>query len=57
MLGQSVLTDPYLAANNPAADPDRIVPHRTDGATIEGERLAVRLPARSWSVVRLAPPA
>ena len=55
--GQSVLTGPELTVHNDAADPYRIVPKPADGATIEGERLAVRLPARSWSVVRLAAPA
>ena len=55
--GHSVLTDPDLAAHNTAADPYRIVPNPASGATIEGERLAVRLPARSWNVVRLAAPA
>jgi alpha-L-arabinofuranosidase len=54
--GQSVLTDPDLTAHNTATDPYRIVPKRANGCTIEGERLAVRLPARSWSVVRLAAP-
>ena len=55
--GQSVLTDPDLAARNTAADPYRIVPHPANGATIDGERLAALLPARSWNVVRLAAPA
>ena len=55
--GQSVLTGPDLAVHNTAADPYRIVPNPATGATIAGERLAVRLPARSWSVVRLAAPA
>ena len=55
--GHSVLTGPDLAAHNTAADPERVAPSRADGATIRGEQLAVRLPARSWNVVRLAAPA
>ena len=55
--GQSVLTGPHLAAHNTATDPYRIVPSPTRGATIERDRLTVRLPARSWSVIRLAAPA
>ena len=52
--GQSVLAGPDLAAHNTAADPSRVVPRSADGATVTGESLAVRLPARSWSVIRLA---
>ncbi|MFL5716574.1 MAG: alpha-N-arabinofuranosidase [Chloroflexota bacterium] len=55
--GQSVLTGPDLAAHNTAADPYRVIPRPADGATITGDGLAVRLPARSWNVVRLAAPA
>ncbi len=53
--GHSVLTDPDLAAHNTATDPSRIVPTAASGAALDGERLAVRLPARSWNVVRLRP--
>ena len=55
--GQSVLAGPDLAASNTAADPSRVVPAPANGATITGDRLAVSLPSRSWSVLRLAPPA
>ena len=55
--GQSRLSGPDLAAHNSAADPYRVAPSPADGATIKGERLTVRLPARSWSVARLSAPA
>ncbi|MFL5722841.1 MAG: alpha-L-arabinofuranosidase C-terminal domain-containing protein, partial [Chloroflexota bacterium] len=55
--GQSVLTGSDLAAHNTAADPYRVIARPADGATITGDGLAVRLPARSWNVVRLAAPA
>jgi alpha-N-arabinofuranosidase len=51
--GHSVLTDPDLAACNTATDPSRIVPAAASGAALDAGRLAVRLPARSWNVVRL----
>jgi alpha-N-arabinofuranosidase len=51
--GQSVLTDSDLAARNTVTDPSRIVPAASSGAALDGERLAVRLPAHSWNVVRL----
>ena len=53
--GHSVLTDPDLAAHNTATEPSRIVPTGAGGAALDGERLAVRLPPRSWNVVRLRP--
>jgi alpha-N-arabinofuranosidase len=54
--GQSVLAGPDLSAHNTAADPYRVMPRSADGATMSEHRLAIRLPARSWNVVRLAPP-
>ena len=53
--GHSVLSDPDLAAHNTATEPSRIVPTGAGGAALDGERLAVRLPPRSWNVVRLRP--
>jgi alpha-N-arabinofuranosidase len=53
---QTVLTDPDLAAANTAQDPERLVPRPAGGATVHDGRLSVRLPARSWNVVRLAEP-
>ena len=53
---QTVLTDPDLAAANTADDPERLVPRPAGGATVDDGRLSVRLPARSWNVVRLAAP-
>jgi alpha-N-arabinofuranosidase len=51
--GHSVLTDADLAARNNATDPNRLVPTSASGVAFDGERLALRLPARSWNVVRL----
>ena len=52
----TVLTDPDLAAADTADDPERVIPRPASGATVDGARLSVRLPARSWNVVRLAAP-
>jgi alpha-N-arabinofuranosidase len=53
--GQTVLTDPDLRASNSADEPRRLVPRLAEGAVVEDGRLSVRLAARSWNVVRLAP--
>jgi alpha-N-arabinofuranosidase len=50
---QTVLADPDVRASNTATHPDRVVPVRRDGATLDGESLTVELAARSWNVVRL----
>ena len=50
----SVLADPDIRASNTAAEPDRVVPKRAGGATVDGDRLSVLLPPRSWNVVRLS---
>ncbi len=49
----SVLADPDLRASNTAVAPLRIVPRAADAATVDGDRLSVVLPPRSWNVVRL----
>jgi alpha-L-arabinofuranosidase len=51
------LSDPDPSASNSADRPDRVRPRRLPGATLDGDRLAVVLPPRSWNVVRLAQPA
>jgi alpha-N-arabinofuranosidase len=42
-----------LSASNTADHPRRVVPADGLGATIDGDRLRVMLPARSWNVLRL----
>jgi alpha-N-arabinofuranosidase len=48
-----VLSDDDLDASNTAEQPDRVVPAKGSGATVEGGSLRVQLPARSWNVLRL----
>jgi alpha-N-arabinofuranosidase len=50
----TVLADSDLRASNTAAEPLRVVPRSADAATVDGDRLAVVLPPRSWNVVRLS---
>jgi alpha-N-arabinofuranosidase len=42
-----------LSASNTADHPRRVVPVDGSGATIDGDRLRVVLPARSWNLLRL----
>ena len=52
-----VLTDADLDATNTAEHPDRVTPSAGTGAAIDGGRLTVELPPRSWNVIRLEVPA
>jgi alpha-L-arabinofuranosidase len=48
-----VLADEDLDASNTADQPDRVVPRRGSGGTVEGHSLRGELPPRSWNVLRL----
>jgi alpha-L-arabinofuranosidase len=48
-----VLTAPDRTLTNTVAEPDRVVPHRVDGASIVDGELTAELPALSWNVIRL----
>ena len=48
-----VLRGRRIDASNTADHPDRVRPVRGSGATVSGASLAVDLPARSWTVLRL----
>jgi alpha-N-arabinofuranosidase len=48
-----VLEDADLDAMNTAEQPDRVVPSRATGATVDGGILRAELPPRSWNVLRL----
>jgi alpha-N-arabinofuranosidase len=52
-----VLADEDPTACNTAERPDRVAPRLGTGAAVDGGVLAVELPGRSWSVVRLTGPA
>ncbi len=49
----TVLADVDIRAANTATAPDRVVPRRGDGAILDGERLSVVMPPRSWNVIGL----
>jgi alpha-L-arabinofuranosidase len=51
----SVLADDDLQARNTAEQPDRVVPRRGTGASVEDGQLTVGLPPASWNVLRLRP--
>ncbi len=48
-----VLTAPAINAHNTFAAPDTVKPGAFDGATIKGDTLEVRLPAKSVVVLTL----
>jgi len=48
------LADADRHATNTRDQPDRVVPHHRDGATLAGGRLAATLPPLSWNAIRLA---
>ena len=50
----TVLADPDIRATNTAIRPDRVVPSPRSGARLDGDRLSVLLPPRSWNLVRLS---
>jgi alpha-N-arabinofuranosidase len=52
-----VLADDDLDAANTAEEPDRVLPAAGRGAVVADGVLAVNLPPRSWTVLRLAGPA
>jgi alpha-N-arabinofuranosidase len=52
-----VLSHDDIGACNTADDPDRVAPRAGTGAAVDGGVLAVDLPSRSWSVLRLGGPA
>ena len=45
-----------LSATNDETHPDRVVPSRGAGGTLDGEKLTIIFPRSSWNVVRLAFP-
>jgi len=49
------LADEDLHATNSAAEPDRVVPHTTEDASVRDGSLAATLPPVSWTAIRLAP--
>jgi alpha-N-arabinofuranosidase len=49
------LSDEDLYATNTVDHPDRVVPIRTERATLTGGVLSATLPPVSWSAIRLAP--
>jgi alpha-N-arabinofuranosidase len=51
------LADDDILAVNSAAAPQRVVPRRHDAASLEGGHLLTTLPAVSWNVLRVRPPA
>ena len=54
VLDHRVLSDHDLRASNTVTRPDRVVPHPGSGARMVDGRLAVTLPPRSWTVLRLS---
>jgi len=52
LLDANVLRHDDLTAVNTAEDPDRVAPLPLGGVTVSGDRVAVTLPAASWSVMR-----
>ena len=51
--GHTVMTCDDVNAVNTEAQPDRVVPHESDGHTLADGVLTVKLPALSWNVIRL----
>ncbi len=54
LVRHTVLAGPDLAAANTPGAPDRVVPVPGDGAGVDGDEIQVRLPPRSWTVLRAA---
>jgi len=53
-VAEHLVLDGDLSAANTAAEPDRVAPRVVPGAVVDGDALRVRLPPRSWNVIRLA---
>jgi alpha-L-arabinofuranosidase len=53
-VAEHIVLDGDLALSNTADAPDRVAPRTVSGASVDGDRLTVELPPRSWNVVRLA---